>query len=794
MGLFLLLSPLAGGGILAGFAVPVGLLALPIWALSLWAARQRSDAYLLSPVALFLLVLAALTLLRATSFGGWMATSLTAAGWPLWPTLPHTGALAPGGAASGAVRLIALALICDAASMRFGTTTGFKQLLAATSIAGVAAMLVGLLHDGVGSSALFGRYNFPAASHFIPLAAPFSNPNVAGSLACLAALAAWLLATLRTEGTAVRGVWAALGVSLLVHAARLEAHGALAATAAALGCGVIAWVIARRLRGGAATFALVMLPVASAAACAAVVSSLPGAASPVGAVPTLASKASFWRTAYSHVGEAGLFGFGPGSFHDLGARLLPMGGGYRPAFVESEPAQFIFDHGWLAACAATAVGCWLFFSTIRKFCAASQRGYAAALAVLAVWTLCDALLGMTWESLPVAMLVLALGTAAARTARPLPEGEGIRWRGWLIGSAAVVLLVSALPSLSDSMTLGQQRGRNPFAGTERKRSEVEGAWRDRVMAQARLSPVAPIVLVEEGRLALARGDARRAGEIASWLATAAPMDESSLAFRISEAESRQASDEVCARSLDYLRVNNAYLVRPRFWTRLGRNVTAWIACLPKESDAEQAAIGFLRREKRYEEALALTLGLMARSPRHLATLDAGYAIASSLRRYDSAEIFLTQRAAVSGEDARTVHMKLSLQAAQGEWRGMTEELSAAVARFPTDTSLRHLRLAAVRELALRGDAPEAGRTWVSDDGQSLRLASAGNPAEAARCALAVGQALLALGSFDEAEQHLKLARDEAAFRAAAERWLSKLQQIRRQSGKGVERPYPTTRP
>jgi hypothetical protein len=81
VGLLLLLAPLSGGGILAGFAVPVALAAVPVWLACVWAARERDDAYRLSPVVIFLLVLAALTLLRGSSLGSWMAAPLTAQGW-----------------------------------------------------------------------------------------------------------------------------------------------------------------------------------------------------------------------------------------------------------------------------------------------------------------------------------------------------------------------------------------------------------------------------------------------------------------------------------------------------------------------------------------------------------------------------------------------------------------------------------------------------------------------------------------------------------------------------------------
>ena len=778
MGLFLLFAPLAGGGILAGFAVPIALSAMLVWALALWAARQRSEAYQLSPVVLLLFALAAIALLRGSPFGGWMAAELTRQGWSLWPGLPQTGAIAPGGAASGAARLIGMALICDAASMRFGTTTGFRQLLVATSGAGLLAMLVGVFHESLGATALYGNYKFPAASHFVPLAAPFSNPNVAGSLAALAAMASWGLAALRQDGTAVRAAFVTAGIALVLHALRLEAHGALAATAAALFAGSVAWFVARSLRGDRAAIAMASLPVVAALCCSLLMATGAAAVAVGGGQASFASKIAFWRQGYGHLGEAGLFGFGPGSFHDLGARFLPVGGGYRPAFVESEPAQFVFDHGLLAAALALAVGIWLFATTVRRFCAASQRGYAAAFATLTVWMVCDAILGMAWESLPFAMLLLALGASAVRTAQPMPEGEGLRLRGWFVGGVAVLLLLLVSPSLSSSMKLGQERGRNPFAGTERKRTDADGAWKDRVQAEAVLAPVAPIVLVEEGRRALAKGDGKRGAQIAGWLKAAAPMDESALAFRINEAEHRKSAVEVCDLTRDYLMANNAYLVRPRFWTRLGPEVSRWIGCLPTDSDAEQAAISYLRREKRYDDALALTIGLMARSPKHLPTLDVGFAIAMSLRRYDSAEIFLQQRRAVSGESAQSARMGLSLRAARGETAGLAEGLEAAIVAYPEEASLRLLRLSVMRDLGRRGLAPEGAVALVEADGRELRLAAAGAPTEIARCALAVGQALLALQQFDAAAQQLELAREEAAFRPQAEQSLAEWKKAR----------------
>ena len=787
VGVLLLLAPLSGGGILAGFAVPVALAAVPVWFVCVWAARERDDAYQLSPVVVFLLLLAALTLLRGSSLGGWMASPLTAQGWALWPALPQTGALAPGGAASGAVRLIGMALVADAAAMRFGTTAGFRQLLAVTTAAGMLVMLVGVSHEVAGATALFGRYQFPAASHFIPLAAPFSNPNVAGSLCALGAVAAWGLAALRGDRASARAAWIGAGSLLVLQAFRLEAHGALAATAAALVAGGLAWLVARRTRGGRAAALLVMLPVAAGLVCAGVVAGVEAVPTVAAAAQSFTGKVAFWQPAYAHLGDAGLFGFGPGGFHDLGARIVPVAGGYRPAFVESEPAQFVFDHGWLMALLALTVGGWIFGSTVRRLCAGSQRGYAAALSVLTVWVVCDAMLGMAWESLPFALLLLSLGTASWRMARPAPAGEGIRLRGWVVGLVAALVVLVAAPQLGASRGLGQQRGRNPFAGTERRVQEVDGAWSERVLAQARLSPVAPIVLVEEGRRSLAKRDGKRAAEIAAWLLHAAPMDESSLAFRINEAEQRGSTEEVCARTHDYLLVNNPYLVLPRFWTRLGGVVVTWVPCLPKETTAELAAISYLRREKRNDDALALAIALMSRSPGHLPTIDVAFSISMSLRRYDSAEILLEQRARAAGESVDTVHMRLTLEAAQGGTPALMKRLAAAIATYPTEVRLRLLRLGAVREMAGRGAAPEGAAKLVDEDGRELRLVSGGTSTEVARIGLVTGQAYLALGRFDTAEQQLKLAREESTFRVQAERALEAVQKGRRGS---TTRPAP----
>ena len=789
MGLLLLLAPLSGGGILAGFAMPVALAAVPVWLVCLWAARERDDAYQLSPVVLFLLLLAALTLLRGSSLGGWMAAPLTAQGWALWPALPHTGALAPGGAASAAVRLIGMALVADAAAMRFGTTAGFRQLLMVSAAAGLLVMLVGVSHEVAGATALFGSYHFPAASHFIPLAAPFSNPNVAGSLCGLGAVAAWGLAALRGDSARARAAWIGLGGLLVLQAFRLEAHGALAATAAAIVAGGLAWWVAGRTRGGRAAALLMMLPVAAGLVCAGMIIGVEAVPTVAEATQSLTGKVAFWQPAYARLSEAGLFGFGPGGFHDLGARILPMAGGYRPAFVESEPAQFVFDHGWLMALLALSIGAWVVAGTVRRLCAGSQRGYAAALSVLTVWVVCDAMLGMAWESLPFALLLLSLVAAAWRMARPAPAGAGVRLRGWVAGGVATLVVLVAVPNLWASSSLGQQRGRNPFAGMERRASEVDGAWSERVLVQARLSPVAPIVLVEEGRRSLAKRDGKRAGEIAARLAVAAPMDESSLAFRITEAEQRGAAADVCARTHDYLLVNNPYLVLPRFWTRLGGMVSTWVPCLPKDSRAELAAISYLRREKRNDDALALALALLARSPRHLPTIDAAFAVSNGLRRYDSAEILLEQRARVAGEDVDTTYMRLTLEATRGGTPALMQRLAGAVARFPTEGRFRVLRLGVVRDLAGRGAAPDKAAEMVAEDGRELRLVSGGSATEVARSGLLVGQAYLALGQFDAAEPQLKLAREEKVFQAPAERALATLQKARRGAGLRQQLPH-----
>jgi lipopolysaccharide biosynthesis regulator YciM len=56
----------------------------------------------------------------------------------------------------------------------------------------------------------------------------------------------------------------------------------------------------------------------------------------------------------------------------------------------------------------------------------------------------------------------------------------------------------------------------------------------------------------------------------------------------------------------------------------------------------------------------------------------------------------------------------------------------------------------------------------------------------------MGQANLALGRFDEAEQQFRLAQEESAFRAQATRGLQVVQQERR--GAGLLRAPPATPP
>lgn len=788
LGLFLVLAPLSGGGILAGFAVPIALAATGVWGVALWAASQREEGYRIVPLALAAAALAALALLRGSSWGSWLAAPWTVSSWTLWPSLPETGALAPGGSAAAAVRLVGLALVADASAMRFGTTNGFKSLLLAAVGAGTLAMLVGVVHEAVGAKALYGSYTFPAASHFIPLAAPYSNPNVAGSLACLAGICAWGLASLRSDRPAARTAWAAAGVVLVCHAVRLEAFGALTATGAALAAGGLSLVFVRRVPLRRQTVLFVLLPFVGAAVSLGLVRMLAPEIPADAGVGGVGGKMLFWQRLYSHLREASWWGFGPGGFHDLGARILPLPGGYRPAFAESEPAQLIFDHGWLAAIAVAAVGVWVVGSTIFRLCAATRPGYAAAVSVLATWVLVDAQFGMAWESLPFAGLLLALAAAFWRMARPLDEQEGLRFRGRLMGGLAVVLLLAATPGLSASTSLGQSRGRNPFAGMDRPSGSAEGAWKESVLSQARLSPAAPIVLAEEGRRALAAKDAARAAQISEWLREAAPMDESAMAFRINEAESRRALAEVCELSRVYLTANNPHLVRPRFWLRMGKEVSKWVACLPPSSSAEEAAVAFLRRSKRNEEALALTLGLMARSPRNLPTLDAGFSISLTLRRYDSAEIFLQQRASVAPADPATAEFGIRLDLARGRYEGLLARIGAEIVRFPSESALRMLRVGAVAALAQAGREPADAIGLLEEDGRELRIATGGSPEQIARVAFEVGRALMALGRLDDALVQFRLAREDSNFRATAERHIAAVEKARQRAPRGLVAP------
>ena len=301
------------------------------------------------------------------------------------------------------------------------------------------------------------------------------------------------------------------------------------------------------------------------------------------------------------------------------------------------------------------------------------------------------------------------------------------------------------------------------------------------MEQARLSPAAPIVVAEEGRRALAAGDKGRAAEMAAWLREAAPMDETALAFRINEAEARTATDEVCSLTKEYLSANNPYLVRPRFWLRLGKEVGKWVPCLPVDSKAEEAAISFLRRNKRNDEALALTLGLMARSPRNLATIDAGFSISLLLRRFESAAIFLQQRAAIAPDALQTAAFGIQLDLARESLDGLLARIGTEISRFPADSSLRLLRLSAIAALAHAGKEPADAVGLVEEDGRELRIATGGEPVQLAQIAMSVGEAYAALHLMAEATRQFDLARSEPTLRDLAQRKLDRLARERGRS-------------
>ena len=137
----------------------------------------------------------------------------------------------------------------------------------------------------------------------------------------------------------------------------------------------------------------------------------------------------------------------------------------------------------------------------------------------------------------------------------------------------------------------------------------------------------------------------------------------------------------------------------------------------------------------------------------------------------------------------TTYMRLTLKTLQSWTPALMQEVAGAVARFPTEGRFRMLRLGLVRELAGRGEAPEKAVEMVAEDGRELRLVSGGSATEVARAGLAVGQAYVALGQFDAAEQQLKLAREEKVFQVQAERSLALLQKVRRGAGLRQQLPH-----
>ena len=732
-------------------------LSLVTWLLSLASTLTGRSTYRPSPVALAALALALLALLRGSTLGAFMAGDAAQAGSGLWPNVEPTGAVTPGAAAYEALRLIGLATLADSAAMRLGSTSGWRTMLKALVLTSTTAMVVGVVHHVGGLPGIFGLNVAMTSSASNPgLAAPFVNPNLGGSFAVLGATAALVGAALAAQAW-VRLGGLLLATGLVTFAAANAARGALAAVAVATAVGLCTWLLRGRLqrRTWIATTVGLAVGLAGLAALGAFVLPVEW----TGLSAKSIEKLAFWRQALAASPAAGLWGWGPGSFLDVAPEVIPMTQGYRGVHPESDPLAMVFDHGWLATVSlfVGAIAAAARFVQLALRAGLDREAWAAVVfaALLAV----DAMLGLTLTSYCLAGWWMALGAVALRAAggEAVPSRIGGRMPAGVVATALGVALLGCAPQLPESLSFARRWLASPFSkgwtdtiSPEERRARIE--------AFAAQSPRRVEVVAAEGRRANDAGEPDRAAVIDGWLERHAPLERSSLRFRISQALTAGEDKRVCALTRTLLETANPGLNRPIWLLDGTRPATSWLPCIPATDTAEAAVLATLRDRKDLSGELQAAMHFGARSLDRVAPRQQAADVALRQGNLTVADLMIRRSEAMAPDSDVTLRLRLRWLVASKRWREAVEASDEAVRRFAGRWEFASLRMD-----ALSG----AGRDKVAIEGWQERLDA---DVRTMRSSYESSEAALATIYAREARVALEFGDLDLASRALARAW------------------------
>lgn len=497
-------SPLALGGTVP--AASLGLFgALALLTLGSWSFHLKSGArWNWHWPVVGLALLAGWALLRATTITGPLGGELVSEGYRVWEGLRPRATLAPGHAATWAARTLSVALAAQYTAQRFSRSDRMRPLGLAVIGAGLVTAAVGLLQQLAGTHEVLFFYEPQQWSRMVPLAGPFVNPNQAGAIAGLSAVCA-LAAVPRVRHARDKALAFAAFVVLSAYTFAVGARGAALALAVAL----LAFLVlsaATQLAGHRMTRALALaLPTTLLISACVLLYAVVPAHFPF-EDGTLAAKTQIWQESTRALLALPFLGVGAGAFAYAFPTLSERPFHEWTIDPEAAPLQLIWEFGLLVSLAVLTATCLLLWRATRSQRTTAQH-LSAGIGAIATFV---ALEGATGLGLHASAYLLAVGAVLGVAVGRAERGGTKKARSVadLLRSSFIILVVMGIAvGTPAALRFADAQTRVPLA--EATADEAIDWW-PRALAEAKLAPASPPLLLQSAALAVRDDDTARA--------------------------------------------------------------------------------------------------------------------------------------------------------------------------------------------------------------------------------------------------------------------------------------------
>lgn len=512
------LSPLALGGThpTASFALCAWFSLITILAFGFQGLQRK--AWRFQPLIFALLVLIVFSSLRVLPIFAHFAPEITKSAWSTWPELGGSGTLAPGRFPLWAARTLTLVAVLSYSALRFARSDRAGKAFIGVAAAGGVTALVGIFQHLTQQESILGFYKPLDWSRAVPLAGPFVNPNQAGALIGLGALAcAVLVGFAKKPPVRAMLALAAFGLSAMVFA--LEANGAALAVVATGLTLPIAFYSQRLEREKAALLNMGWLLALFLISAVTLWKIIPLTA--YASANASMQKTLIWSNALSVPNAAPLLGFGPGGFAEAYATLGQNLNHVWVSDPESGPLQFLSEHGYPLGLLFLSLFALSVRRALRKRATAVPTATIATPLVIAYFGL-ETITGMGLHaSAYIVAVACLLGSILGRSTR---TGEKTRFTPCSLAHPALLVIVAIGVSVSAraGIEASLNDSRPPLPEAFRTANPSPSSWQNRILSLAKNSPASPPLLLQAAWVESTLGNHERALELATALRRHAP--------------------------------------------------------------------------------------------------------------------------------------------------------------------------------------------------------------------------------------------------------------------------------